>query len=49
MENEKIRFSDLTDEQLYLELNNRLKELEAEEYDFPHLSVEMVEEILQTA
>lgn len=49
MENEKIRFSDLTDEQLYLELNNRLKELEAEEYDFPNSSVEMVEEILQTA
>lgn len=49
MENEKVRFADISNKQLYIELNKRLKELEAEEYDFPETSVEMVEEISYTA
>lgn len=49
MENEKRRFSDLSDDEIYIELNKRLKELEAEDYDFPNSSVDLIEQVMQTA
>ncbi|MBO8430017.1 hypothetical protein IAC76_01385 [Spirochaetes bacterium] len=49
MENEKRRFSDLSDDEIYIELNKRLKELEAEDYDFPDSSVDLIEQVMQTA
>ena len=49
MENEKRRFSDLSDDEIYIELNKRLKELEAEDYDFPDSSVDLIEQVMLTA
>ena len=49
MENEKRRFSDLSDDEIYIELNKRLKELEAEDDDFPDSSVDLIEQVMQTA